>query len=250
MALAFSTKLRNSLLGGVPARHVATYTASTIAAVDGGEGADSFTDSANGFVTAGFTVGDSILVYGFTGGMAAIHGPFVATSVAVGTIEVATGSLVTDDAGESVTLVVLTGGSLKDIFKDGVLKIYSGTRPSNADATIGGATLLVTISNAGATFVAGTVAGGIEFGASSSGAISKSSSETWQGTAVQTGTAGFFRFYANATDAGGADTDYIYPRIDGTIATSGADLNMTSTSIRSGASITVDTFTLTLPATA
>ena len=153
MALTFSTKLRNSLLGGVPARHVATYTASTIAAVDGGTGADSFTDSANGFVTAGFTVGDSVLAYGFTGGMLNIHGPWPLTSVAVGTMEVATGSLANDSAGESVTLVVLTGGSLKDIFKDGVLKIYSGTRPSDADATIGGATLLVTISNAGVSFV-------------------------------------------------------------------------------------------------
>ncbi len=250
MALTFSTKLRNSLLGGVPARHVATYTASTIAAVDGGESADSFTDSANGFVTAGFSVGDSVMAYGFTGGMAAIHGPWPLVSVDAGTMTVATGSLVADAAGESVTLVVLVGGSLKDIFKDGVLKIYSGTRPSDADATTGGATLLVTISNAGVTFTGGAVAGGLEFGASSSGAISKSSSETWQGTAVQTGTAGFFRLYANTADSGGADTEYIYNRIDGTIATSGSDLNMTSTSIRSGATITIDTFTLTLPATA
>ncbi len=250
MAIAFSTKLRNMLLGSVPSRHVATYTATTIAAVDGGTGNDSFTDSNSGFLTAGFSAGDSLLAYGFTGGMANIHGPWPIVSVSAGTIEVASGSLANDSAGESVTLVVLVGGSLKDIFKDGVIKIYSGTRPANADTTIGGATLLVTISNGGVTFTSGSVTGGLEFGTPSDGSISKSSSEVWTGIAVQTGTAGFFRLYANATDTGGNDSSYQYPRIDGTIATSGADLNMTSTSIRSGATITIDTFTLTLPATA
>jgi hypothetical protein len=250
MSLGFSTCLRNKILGGVPARHVASITATTIAAVDGGAGVDTFTDSGNGFITAGFSVGDSVMVLGFTGANQHSHGPFVLTVVAAGTLTVATGSIIASDAAtEAVTIVALTGGSLKDIFKDGVIKIYSGTRPTDADTSLGGATLLVTISLASATFTSGAVAGGLEFGVAASGAIGIASGAVWSGVGVQTGTAGFFRFYANATDAGAADTTFIYPRIDGTVATSGADLNMISTAIRSGSINTIDTFTITLPAT-
>ena len=110
MALKFSTCLRNKILGGAPVRGINTITGTGIAAVDGGAGADSFTDTGNGFIDAGFSVGDAVIVYGFTGGMAAIHGPFTLTSVVAGTMEVATGLLVDDEAGETVTIVGIKGG--------------------------------------------------------------------------------------------------------------------------------------------
>jgi hypothetical protein len=47
-------------LGGIFA--YATYTASTIAFVEGGANADTITDSANGFLTAGFVVGMTITI--------------------------------------------------------------------------------------------------------------------------------------------------------------------------------------------
>ena len=73
MSLRLSTGLRQALLGKIPERSaVVIYTATTIAAVDGGAGADSFTDSDNGFVTEGFAVGDAVLAIGFSGGMAGI----------------------------------------------------------------------------------------------------------------------------------------------------------------------------------
>lgn len=246
MAIRFSTKLRNMLLGGATSRHVAVLTAADITAVDGGAGADSFTSGADAFLTSGFYVGDSIMVYGFTGGMAAIHGPFTITSVTAGTIEVATGSLAADDLGETVTIVALVGGSLRDIFKKGVLRIYSGSQPSSADAAYG-ATLLCSISIASGAFVAGAVANGLEFGAAAAGVLAKGS-EVWSGTCVATGTAGWFRLMANTADASGLDSGYLYPRIDGSIGTSGADLNMGSTSLTSGATLTIDTFSITLPA--
>ena len=247
MALRLSTCLRNKMLGGVPARHVASITETTIAAVDGGGSADTFTDSGDGFVDAGFAVGDSILVMGFTGANAGSHGPFTLTDVAAGTLTVATGSIIaSDEAGESVTIVALTGGSLKDIFKDGVLKIYSGSQPATADAAATG-TLLCTITVGSGAFVAGAVANGLEFGAASSGAISKNS-EVWSGVNANTGIAGWFRLYANTSDAGSADSGYIYPRIDGGVATAGSQLNLSSTSLTSGATLTIDTFTITLPA--
>jgi hypothetical protein len=247
MPLRFSTCLRNKLLGGVPARHVATITGTTIAAVDGGASPDSFTDSANGFVAAGFEPGDSIMVYGFTGGMAAIHGPFTILTVAVGEITVATGLLAADAASESVTIVCLTGGSLKDVFKDGILKIYSGSQPTSPDDAYNGA-LLVSITISSGAFVSGVVTNGIEFGDPASAAIAKRSGDVWSGIVASTGIAAWFRFYANGVDAGGADTGFVYPRIDGTIGVSGAQLNMSSTSLVAGTTITIDSFELSIPA--
>lgn len=247
MALRLSTCLRNKMLSAVPGRHVATITGTGIAAVDGGGSADTFTDTGNGFVTAGFSIGDSILVIGFTGANAGSHGPFVLTDVAEGTLTVATGSIIASDAAtESVTIVALTGGSLKDIFKDSVLKIYSGSQPASADAAVTG-TLLCTITVSSGTFTPGAVAAGLEFDVASSGAISKLSTQTWSGVNVATGTAGYFRLYANAPDTGVLDSGYIYPRIDGAIATAGSELNLSSTSLVASATLTIDTFTLTLP---
>ena len=249
MSLQLSTGLRNGFLDGVAARHVATYTAATIAAVDGGGGlVDTFTDSANGFVTAGFFAGDSIICTGFTGGMQYIVGPFKASIVVAGTITVPTGSLTADAAAESVTLVALVGGSLRDIYKRGVLRIYTGTQPTTADLAATG-TLLLTITLASGAFTGGAVTNGLEFGAASSGSISKASTQTWSGLAAATGTAGWFRLYGNAADE--ASTPAIsttLPRLDGSIAISGAQLNMSSTTITSGATTTIDTFTVTLPA--
>ena len=247
MALRLSTHLRNKMLGGVPERHVALYTAVTNADIKVAS-TSTFTDVISGFITKGFTAGDSILAYGFTGDMAQVHGPFVATEVLAGQITVSGTPLSVDAAtGIKATLVCLTGGSLKDIFKDGVLKIYSGSQPADADTAYTG-TLLLTITVASGAFTAGVVTNGLEFGTASSGAIAKNS-DVWSGVAVASGTAGYFRFYANATDAGGADTTpFLYSRIDGAIASSGSDLNMSSTAITSGATTTIDTFQITLPA--
>jgi hypothetical protein len=245
MALKYSTCLRNKMLGGVPARHVATYTATTIAAVDGGAGADSFTDSANGFLTAGFSVGDAILAIGFTGGMANIVGPFTIVTVAAGTIEVATGLLAADAAAESVTLVALAGGSLRDVFKDFVIGIYTGAQPSSPDLAATGTLLGWLTVDAGA-FVHGAVANGLEFGVASGGAIGKSTTQDWELTAIAEGVAGWFRAYANPADAGGADTTFIYPRIDGTVATSGGQLNLSSLNFIVGTPATVTGFTITM----
>lgn len=245
MALKYSTCLRNKLLGGVPARHVATYTASTIAAVDGGAGVDSFTDSANGFVTAGFSVGDAILAIGFTGGMAGIVGPFTIVTVAAGIIEVATGLLADDAAAESVTLVCLTGGSLRDIFKDAVIEVRTGSQPSSPDDAATG-TLLGYLTVDGGTFAHGAVANGLEFGAAASGAIGKSSTQDWEMTAIAEGTAGWFRMYANPADAGAADSGHVYPRIDGSVGTSGAQLNLSIVALTIGTPVAVTTFTITM----
>lgn len=79
------------------------------------------------------------------------------------------------------------------------------------------------------------------------GVLSKLSSQTWSGVAAATGTAGWFRIEAAVTDSLGLDSSFLYPRIDGSVATSGAELNLSNLSITSGVTQLVDTFTLTLP---
>lgn len=72
-----------------------TGSIATIAFVDGGAGNDSITDSGNGFLTAGFVVGNSITVDSTSN---LNDGTYVILAVSAGTIEVATGSLTAESA--------------------------------------------------------------------------------------------------------------------------------------------------------
>ena len=79
------------------------------------------------------------------------------------------------------------------------------------------------------------------------GVLSKLASQTWSGVAAASGTAGWFRIEAAVTDSLALDSTYIYPRLDGAVATSGAELNLSTLAMTSGATQTIDTFTITLP---
>jgi hypothetical protein len=245
MALKLSTGLRNKMLG-LQASVVASFQGATGAFVDGGAGADTITDSGTGFITAGFAPGQVLFCLGATTAAndTAVTGAVLA-GVAAGTLTLATGIVDTAEAFAAATIICAAeGGSLKDILRDGVLRIYSGAQPTSPDAAING-TLLLEITVAAGAFVAGAFDNGLEFGDAADGQISKASGETWQDQGLSAGTAGWFRFCANATDAGAASTTL--PRIDGSVGTSGADLNMSSTSVTVGATYTIDDFTLTLP---
>lgn len=87
------------------------------------------------------------------------------------------------------------------------------------------------------------VTNGLFLALAASGAITKHASQTWSGVGIADGTAGYFRFYGAATDAGSISTTL--PRIDGRIATSGAELNLSNTSIVTGASQTISSFSIT-----
>jgi len=125
--------------------------------------------------------------------------------------------------------------SLQDIFNGGEIEIRTGSQPATADTAPSGA-LLVTIKNGGAT--------GITFDDSVAGVLSKAAGETWNGVCGATGTAGWFRLCL-PTDADGTSTTE--NRIDGAIATSGSQLNMSSTTFTLGATETIGTFSLTFP---
>ncbi len=139
---------------------------------------------------------------------------------------------------------LLGTGSFKDIMMDGVIRIFPGVQPVSAD-DVEGASPLVEITVGSAAFTAGAAANGLEFGAPSGGSVSKADGEIWSGAATSAGTAGWFRFYDNSLTTG---ADSSSARFDGAISTSGAQLNMSSTAIASGATTTIDSFTITLPA--
>ena len=89
---------------------------------------------------------------------------------------------------------------------------------------------------------------GLLFGDSAAGTLVKDASQAWTGVAGNTGTAGWFRLKGAVADAGSADSGEVYNRLDGNVGTSGANLNLTSTSIASGATQTISTFSITQPA--
>lgn len=106
------------------------------------------------------------------------------------------------------------------------IRIYSGTEPATADTALSGNTLL-------ADFALSNPA----FGAASNGVI------TLNGTpltvaASATGTASFFRILQNNA------TTVV---MQGSVGTSGAQLNLNTTSITSGVNVTITSGTITMP---
>lgn len=144
-----------------------------------------------------------------------------------------------------MTLKVSTGlrnklldtGSLASLMAGGLIKIYSGSPPTNADDAASGS-LLCTISlNSTGTGVnmASTATGGV---------LAKSTAETWSGVVALSGAATYYRHVA-ASDTGAASTTQA--RLQGEIATAGAELNLSSTTLTSGATQTVDYYSVALP---
>lgn len=128
---------------------------------------------------------------------------------------------------------------LRTIMNLGFIKIYSGTVPATADAALTGATLLCTISN-------NSTATGITLDPAvpAAGIIGKEPTEVWTGINAASGTATFYRHVA-VGDTGALSV--LEPRIQGNIATFGAEMNLTSTVLASGATQTLDFYTIAIP---
>jgi hypothetical protein len=243
--LKYSTGLRNALLSK-KAEIKGAIVGTGLAFVDGGESADSITDSGNGFIDAGFAPGDLLFVQGATtsGNDDDITGAVILT-VAAGTITFASGTVNTDEGGAAGTVVaVCQGGSLRDLMKDGEIWVYSGSRPSSPDDAMTG-TLLLKFTESAGTLTPGAFDNGIELDDAADGVINKPSSETWQGTAVASGVASHFLWVANAADNALASTT-LY-RVSGSIGSSNADMVFGTTDIVSGRTYTLDDFPITFP---
>lgn len=106
----------------------------------------------------------------------------------------------------------------------GTVEIRTGSQPASAnDAATG--TLLATLTLPAPAF-----------GAGSTGTATASAISTVQGVAA--GTAGWFRAKTN----GGATV------VDGSVGTSGEDLNLNTTTISVGVDVSITAWTITVPA--
>lgn len=106
----------------------------------------------------------------------------------------------------------------------GLLRIYDGSQPTDADTAIGAQVLLAELT------LGSPLASGASNGVLTLGAITQDSS------ANNTGTAAWFRIVK-------ADGTTLVA--DGTVGTSGCDLNLTSTSITSGVAVSITSFVIT-----
>jgi len=245
MAWRLSTGLRNALLEyAANATNGITGTTISFGDGNGSGGNDTINDSGNGLGSV--VAGDMLTIIGSTSNDKTVR----ALNVSAGTIEVAAGSFTAEGAGAQVIIVTCVGGSYAGIFRNGVMEIRTGPQPADPDAAETGS-LLLTITLNGGAFVAGAPANGINFGQVSDGEMKKAIdpatgvAEIWSGIAVADGTAGWFRIYTNDYDDG-ADSTAV--RLDGSVATSGSQLNMTSTSIITGVATTIDSVSLNMPA--
>ena len=114
--------------------------------------------------------------------------------------------------------------ALAPLMNSGKLRIYTGAAPTRCDDAATGTQLAELTMNATA------------FGASSNGVIT-ANAITADSSADATGTAGYFRVWNSA-----GTTAYI----QGNVSTSGADMNMNSTAIQSGAAVSVSSLTHTV----
>jgi hypothetical protein len=118
-----------------------------------------------------------------------------------------------------------------DQFDGGTLEIRSGAAPGPGAAPAG--TLLASITLPTPAF-----------GASSSGTAAKNG--TWEDASADgTGTAAHFRLKTSADDDSAVQT---FPRIEGTVGQGSGDLSLDNVAIEAGQTVTISTFTVTMPA--
>lgn len=104
-----------------------------------------------------------------------------------------------------------------------LLRIYDGTRPTNADTAVGAQVLLaeLTFSDPSA--------------AAASGGVLTASAITDDSSANATGTASWFRVVDSDGNAG----------YDGNVGTAGSDLNLNSVAITAGGTVSVTSWVIT-----
>ncbi len=245
MALRLSTGLRNDMMEKkVSNDYAKTHKCADVDFVDSGSSSSGNPEIQNNSGdgvdwTSMFAVGDMVVV----SGSASNETTFVVTNIP-STTRLEVQESVTAETAQSCILSVANGGSLKDILRNGIMDIFGGTQPSSADNDESGYTKLVSITLGSGSFSAGNGKNGINFKNASQGTLSKDPNETWSGVGDADGTAGWFRIYDNNYTTGASTTA---KRLDGAVATSGAELNMSNTSIQSGVTTTIDSFDLTLP---
>ena len=133
----------------------------------------------------------------------------------------------------------LSGGSMRGALNGGVIRIYSGTPAATPDAAVPGAATMICEISENSTGV------GLQFEAAAvGGRLQKSAGQVWSGAATADQQATWFRFTPIADDGSESATAL---RLQGSVAQSGGDLNMSSTLFATGGTETVDFFSIFQP---
>lgn len=127
--------------------------------------------------------------------------------------------------------VISAVNPLAALLNSGTLLVYTGTQPTDANTAVSGQTLLVTL-----TFSATAFAGSVASGSAGSKVVTATANAITSGTGVATGTATWFRCLKS-------DASTVV--LDGSVGTSGADLNFSSVAFSTGAVVSVSSFTIT-----
>jgi hypothetical protein len=131
------------------------------------------------------------------------------------------------------------GQGFGEAMNNGVLDIYTGAQPTDANQVETG-TKLVRLSS-----TSGTAAeDGLKFGTTGDGTLTIGT-PAWTGTVLASGVAGWFRFYGSGGTAGSSATAI---RFDGAVGVSGSDLDLTHTNLTKDATLTIKSATIVQPA--
>lgn len=257
MTLRLSTGLRNAMNAGLGLQgamnkgYIEVYTGSQPASADAAK-----TGTLLGVVTV--SSGALTKETRATGSIALTGG----ASGSVNSVTVGGLNIIPDGAVAFNTSLNQTASDLCDaINRNGIMEatVSSATvtlkgRPGTGVTTAAVSATLTTITasyvNMGSGVAGVAPVNGLTLGAPLAGVIAKLAAQVWSFAGVAVGTAGWFRYYSSDT----ADTGAIisgapyFCRIDGSIAVSGADLNLSNISITVSAPSTIDTFSFTMPA--
>lgn len=251
MTLRFSTGLRNNLAGNKG--FASTFAKGSINIYSGTQPttADS---AATGTLLGTVSIGGATLTQETRASQTIT---VAGSSGSIDTVTVSTLNIIPDGAVAFNTSAAQTASDLCDaINRNGLFDatvsgaIVTVLAPRGSGTTYNTMVFATTVTTLTATVGAGTLSGGIApvngltFAAPVGGAVSKSG--VWSFYGITNGTAGWFRFIASSADAGGASTTL--ERMDGSIAVSGGDMNLSNIAIVTSAPNTIDTFSYTQPA--
>lgn len=130
------------------------------------------------------------------------------------------------------------------------LKGRPGTGVTTAAVTSTLTTITASYVNMGSGVTGIAPVNGLIFGPAVAGVLAKLASQIWSFDGIAVGTAGWFRLFGSDTaDTGGLLSGAPwYPRIDGSVAVTGGDLNLSNISITIGSPNTIDSCSLAIPA--
>jgi len=258
MALRYSTGLRNKLRSGYGYREAL---ANGVLKVYSGTQPTSADSAATGTLLGTFTVdgnaytGETRAVGTIT--LSATESGSVDTVLAGGLFPLI-GAAVDFDTSHTITAAALAAAISAykstprfEATSDGaVVTVYAPYGTGAVYDTLALASTSTDLTTADTAFASGvTAVNGLGFlEGAVVGTITKTA-DVWQATVITAGgTAGWFRWEADTLDDQAVST--VFARLDGSIATSGADFNLTSTALAGDSVQTISNFTITVPANA